>query len=181
MKLLSCVQLLATSWTAAYQAPPSVGFSRQEYWSGVPLPSLVCSFRLLQIKLLWTFVYMFWYGFIFSFLLSKRLEVQWLVVVWLTNKLSNVFWRVIPIYVLNKWEFCCFPCKRVPVPLHPRKRLAYQPFSLFVVLICIFWVMTLKSPRVSCSNVSESLWPYGLYSPQTPLSIGFSRQEYWNG
>ena len=30
---------LATPWTAAHQAPPSVGFSRQEYWSGVPLPS----------------------------------------------------------------------------------------------------------------------------------------------
>ena len=37
--LLSCVWLLATPWTAAYQAPPSMGFSRQEYWSGVPLPS----------------------------------------------------------------------------------------------------------------------------------------------
>ena len=35
----SCVRLFATSWTAAYQAPPSMGFSRQEYWSGVPLPS----------------------------------------------------------------------------------------------------------------------------------------------
>ena len=30
---------LATPWTAAYQAPPSMGFSRQKYWSGVPLPS----------------------------------------------------------------------------------------------------------------------------------------------
>ena len=39
VKLLSRVRLLATSWTAAYQAPPSMGFSRQEYWSGVPLPS----------------------------------------------------------------------------------------------------------------------------------------------
>ena len=39
VKLLSCVQLLATSWTAAYQAPLSMGFSRREYWSGVPLPS----------------------------------------------------------------------------------------------------------------------------------------------
>ena len=38
MKSLSCVQLLATPWTAVYQAPPSMGFSRQEYWSGVPLP-----------------------------------------------------------------------------------------------------------------------------------------------
>ena len=39
VKSLSHVWLLATPWTAAYQAPPSMGFSRQEYWSGVPLPS----------------------------------------------------------------------------------------------------------------------------------------------
>ena len=39
VKSLSLVQLLATPWTAAHQAPPSIGFSRQEYWSGVPLPS----------------------------------------------------------------------------------------------------------------------------------------------
>ena len=40
VKLLSRVQLFRTPWTAAYQAPPSMGFSRQEYWSGVPSPSL---------------------------------------------------------------------------------------------------------------------------------------------
>ena len=39
VKSLSRVWLLATLWTVAYQAPPSMGFSRQEYWSGVPLPS----------------------------------------------------------------------------------------------------------------------------------------------
>ena len=39
VKSLSRVQLLAAPWTAAYQAPLSMGFSRQEYWSGVPLPS----------------------------------------------------------------------------------------------------------------------------------------------
>ena len=38
-KSFSRVRLLATPWTAAYQAPPSMGFSRQEWWSGVPLPS----------------------------------------------------------------------------------------------------------------------------------------------
>ena len=38
---LSRVWLLATPWTAAYHAPPSMGFSRQEYWSGVPLPSML--------------------------------------------------------------------------------------------------------------------------------------------
>ena len=39
VKSLSRVWLFAAPWTAAYQAPPSMGFSRQEYWSGVPLPS----------------------------------------------------------------------------------------------------------------------------------------------
>ena len=37
VKLLSRIRLVATPWTAAYQAPPSMGFSRQEYWSRVPL------------------------------------------------------------------------------------------------------------------------------------------------
>ena len=39
VKLLSRVQLFVTPWTAAYQAPPSMEFSRQEYWSGLPFPS----------------------------------------------------------------------------------------------------------------------------------------------
>ena len=48
VKSLSSVQLLATPRTAAHQAPPSVGFSRQEYWSGLPLPSPELSFIALQ-------------------------------------------------------------------------------------------------------------------------------------
>ena len=40
VKSFSHARLLVTPWTAAYQAPPSMGFSRQEYWSGVPLLSL---------------------------------------------------------------------------------------------------------------------------------------------
>ena len=39
VKSLSCVWLFATPWTVAYQAPPSMGFSRQEYWSRLPFPS----------------------------------------------------------------------------------------------------------------------------------------------
>ena len=46
-KSLSRVRLLGTPWTAAYQAPPSMGFSRQEYWSGVPLPSPIL--RLVKV------------------------------------------------------------------------------------------------------------------------------------
>ena len=39
MKSLSRVQLFVTPWTVAYQGPPSMGFSRQEYWSGLSFPS----------------------------------------------------------------------------------------------------------------------------------------------
>jgi len=41
---------LATSWTAAYQAPLSMGLSRQKYWSGVPLPSLECLYYPSKIS-----------------------------------------------------------------------------------------------------------------------------------
>ena len=49
VKLLSHVRLFATSWTAAYQAPPCMGFPRQEYWSGEPLPSPIYSLNNFQI------------------------------------------------------------------------------------------------------------------------------------
>ena len=39
VKSVSCVQLFSTLWTVAHQAPPSMGFSRQEYWSGLPFLS----------------------------------------------------------------------------------------------------------------------------------------------
>ena len=48
VKSLSRVRPSATPWTAAYQAPPSMEFSRQEYWSGVPLPSLTLSTTYCQ-------------------------------------------------------------------------------------------------------------------------------------
>ena len=50
VKSFSRVRLLATPWAAAYQVPPSMGFSRQEYWSGVPSPSPSLITREMQIK-----------------------------------------------------------------------------------------------------------------------------------
>ena len=47
VKSLNCVRLFATPWIAAHQSPPSMGFSRQEYWSGVPLPSPVSCYSCL--------------------------------------------------------------------------------------------------------------------------------------
>ena len=57
VKLFSCVQLLATPWTAAYQAPPSMGFSRQEYWRGVPWIIWQLYFQFLKEPLLASPIY----------------------------------------------------------------------------------------------------------------------------
>ena len=61
-KLLSRVWLFTAPWTAAYQAPPSMGFSRQEYWSGMPLPSQIYMYsirqkRVVQYICIYTHIY----------------------------------------------------------------------------------------------------------------------------
>ena len=48
-----------TPWTAAYQAPPSMGFSRPEYWSGVPLPSLAYGYIYIYIYIYSTFIFLY--------------------------------------------------------------------------------------------------------------------------
>ena len=69
VKSLSCVWLLGTPWTAAYQAPPSMGFSRQEYWSGMLLPSPFLSLAYINL---------------FSIKTSKYLAFNtYLMVVWI--------------------------------------------------------------------------------------------------
>ena len=60
VKSLSSVWLLATPWTVAHQAPQSMGFSRQEYWSGVPLPSPKREIRKTKIK--WRLIWSLWKG-----------------------------------------------------------------------------------------------------------------------
>ena len=58
-------RLFGTSWTAAHQAPPSMGFSRQEYWSGMPLPSpQLCVYIYIYI---YTYIYIYIYVYIYFF------------------------------------------------------------------------------------------------------------------
>ena len=83
VKSLSRVQLLATPWTSAYQAPPSMGFSQQEYWSGVPLPSPPCpilsvaswpAYRFLRRQVRWSGIPISWRIF-HSLLWSTRSKI----------------------------------------------------------------------------------------------------------
>ena len=87
VKSLSRVWLLETPWTAAYQAPPSLGFSRQESWSGVPLPSPAVSMRPWQnatstcSQLQWKLVQSIWKSGSHSDLRSNNV-----------NKTVHIFW-----------------------------------------------------------------------------------------
>ena len=91
---------LVTPWTAAYQAPPSMGFSRQEYWSGVPLPSWlllslnyqICFVSLLCFSPCITFFFIN-YSPIWSKLLKYGSQVFWFrfAGVWFIGPLSAPF------------------------------------------------------------------------------------------
>ena len=77
VKSLSHVRLLATPWTAAYQAPPTMGFSRQEYWSGVSLPSPEAISSLFYfIVFLYFFALITEEGFLISPCYSLELCIQ---------------------------------------------------------------------------------------------------------
>ena len=68
MKSLSRVRLFATPWTVAYQASPSMGFPRQEYWSGLPLPSPNVQWNGLKVtkigktKSIGNYIKVYWSG-----------------------------------------------------------------------------------------------------------------------
>ena len=78
VKSLSRAWLLVTPWTEAYQAPPSMGFSRQEYWSGVPLPSPLAQsyIRSLLGKAWWIHLTMS-YNSVSAYVVNRSRIVTW--------------------------------------------------------------------------------------------------------
>ena len=85
-KSLSHVQLLATPWTAAHQAPPSMGFSRQEYWSGVPLSSP--DFTLTYFK---SPFHQFLSALLSVFWVTEQKDTEWLHQ-WSCSVVSDSLW-----------------------------------------------------------------------------------------
>ena len=123
VKSLSHVQLLATPWNAGYQAPPSMGFSRQEYWSGLPLPSLMTNLdsiiksRDITDKAM-AFPSSQSYGFSSSQVWMWELDYKesWVLTNW-------CFWTV----VLEKTLESPLDCKEIQ-PVHPKGN---QPWVFF--------------------------------------------------
>ena len=75
VKSLSHVRLFATPWTAAHQAPLSMGLSRQEYWSGVPLPSPICYTTLPQIYVCFLHLWLY-FSFVKSSFVPFKLHIE---------------------------------------------------------------------------------------------------------
>ena len=85
VKSLSRVRLFATPWTAAYKAPPSMGFSRQEYWNWVPLPSPVdlCIVSFISFSFIYALIFMISFllltlGFVLLFLGALGIRLGYL-------------------------------------------------------------------------------------------------------
>ena len=84
VKSLSRVRPLATPWTAAYQAPPSMGFSRQEYWCGLSLPSLETAVSRYISEYRWWCPWVWYSSVKFKFSLLQGLsETRSLMAMWL--------------------------------------------------------------------------------------------------
>ena len=76
VKSLSHVRLFGTPWTAAHQAPPSMGFSMQEYWSGVPLPSPCLSENTHKVRLhIIQIIFLYYTTFFFIVILKVSVSI----------------------------------------------------------------------------------------------------------
>ena len=124
---LSRIRLLATPWTAAYQAPPSIGFSRQEYWSGVPLPSPRCPFR-------------------------KYVKQNW----WISLLISDLglsSWQVCVPEVHGSVSRASFLCLSLPVAANPTR--ISNPLSL-VFGCCLLSVSAMTSNLLQVRKLAQS-------------------------
>ena len=135
VKSLSCAGLSVTPWTAAYQAPLSTGFSRQEYWSGVPLPSpWACLSSLIFFKDNFAGYRILNWQFAFHSLWPAT---------FLMRNLITVLWGT-PLYIQVIF-------------------LLLRSTFLSVILFWLFdyWII-MSLLLFTCSVVSYSLWPHGL-------------------
>ena len=101
VKSLSRVWLLPTPWTTAYQAPPSMGFSRQEYWSGVPLPSPTENLQVIN-SVLATGV-KWWRKYISGF--TDLIIHQWLMAVGIESWWNPTFHLLVWSTKKHDWYF----------------------------------------------------------------------------
>ena len=133
VKLLSCVQLFATPWTVAYQAPPSMGFSRWEFWTGLPFPS--------------------------------------------PRDLPNPGIKPAA-KLLQACPTLCDPIDSSPPGSSVPEILQARTLEWVAISFSKAWKWKVKVKSLSRVRPSATPWTA---AHQAPLSMGFSRQEYWSG
>ena len=102
VKSLSCVWLLVTPWTSAYQAPPSMGFSRQKYWSGLSLPSPLYILRVLNVFLIDT------YKLLFSFTINILIMLIMILFIFYEFPFFIYSELVITFFTISAIDVSCF-------------------------------------------------------------------------
>ena len=105
VKSLSRVQLLATSWTAAYPAPLSMGFSRQGYWSGVTLPSPIIHIVGFKSTFLLFIFYLSHFSFLIFSSLSTLFDAEHFLISFFPSTLY--LWAVLLCFI-SLWLFLVF-------------------------------------------------------------------------
>ena len=167
MKSLSHVRLLATPWTAASQAPPSIGFSRQEYWSGLP--------RQTEDLL------------IFHFFKIISLGASWVVLVigTLNSHCSRLAFYSLRTKIPHAMLLLLSRFSCVQLCATPQMAAHQAPLSLGFSRQEYWSGLSLPSPMHACmlsrfSHVRLCVTPWTA-ALKDPLSTGFSRQEYWSG
>ena len=143
VKSLSRVRPSATPWTAAFQAPPSMGFSRQEYWSGVPLPSPLVTLGLMK----------------------------WIVASILTVDAAAA---------AKSLQLCptlCDPIEGSPPGSLVPGILQARTVEWVAISFSNAWKWKVKVKLLSHVRLFATPWT----AYQAPLSMWFSRQEYWSG
>ena len=113
-KSLSRVRPLATPWTAAYQSPPSMGFSRQKYWSGVPLPSPYGMWTIPQ----WCYFFLISEKYLKKTILSKEISKIWEIMNHHIFKLRKYKFLKKKSHYFKKVSglFCCFWVIKIRFP-----------------------------------------------------------------
>ena len=118
VKSLSRVRPSATPWTAAYQAPLSMGFSRQEYWSGVPLPSPINPASFHQSKLLVSVIFRK-----LQIIFDKQNDVEYKSLLNVRFNVSSLIWK-------ERW-----------LTIIPGFLFFSIVFSLPIFLSCLSWLL----------------------------------------
>ena len=152
---------------AAHQVPPSMGFSRQKYWSGVPLPSR--SIILIPLKKYWSFSLLIWDD---VFIVYKT---------FINNRIYLVFILFYLSAAAKSLQSCptlCDPIEGSP-PGSPVSGIP-QARTLEWVAISFSNAWKWEIKVKSLSRVWLFLTPWTA-AHQAPPSMGFSRQEYWSG